>query len=57
MYNRCILKKRGVDMKRFQIYLTERQYLILSEIAKEKGISLAEVIRRILDDKIEQVKK
>jgi hypothetical protein len=44
-------------MKRFQIYLTERQYLVLSEVAKEKGISLAEVIRRILDDKIEQVKK
>lgn len=44
-------------MKRFQIYLTERQHKIISKIANEKGISFAEFIRRILDDKIEQVKK
>ena len=44
-------------MKRFQIYLAEQQYETLMKMAKEKGISLAEIIRRILDEKIEQVKK
>jgi len=44
-------------MKRFQIYLSEIQHNVLSRLAKEKGIPLAELIRRILDEKIEQVEK
>ena len=44
-------------MKRFQIYLSEIQHSILEKMAKEKGIPLAELIRRILDEKIEQMEK
>ena len=36
-------------MKRTQIYITENQSIKLKEEAKELGISLAELIRRILD--------
>lgn len=39
-------------MKRTQICLTEKQSVTLKEEAKELGISLAELIRRILDSYI-----
>jgi len=41
-------------MKRFQIYLTERQHEIISKTAKEKEISTAEYLRRILDQIIDE---
>ncbi len=36
-------------MIRNQIYLTERQVKIIKREAKDSGISMAELIRRILD--------
>ena len=41
-------------MKRLQIYLTERQSAVLKEKAKNIDISLAELIRRILDRYIDK---
>ena len=41
-------------MKRTQIYLTEVQMKKLSERAKGQGISLSELIRRVLDEYIEK---
>lgn len=41
-------------MKRLQIYLTERQSVVLKEKAKNIDISLAELIRRILDRYIDK---
>jgi predicted HicB family RNase H-like nuclease len=41
-------------MQRTNIYLTERQQKRLSAEAKRLGISLAELIRRILDQHLSQ---
>ena len=40
-------------MHRNQIYLTDRQEERLKSLAKTKGISLSELIRRILDEYLE----
>ncbi len=45
-------ERRG--MKRTNIYLTEIQHKKFKVIAKEKGIFLAELIRRVLDDWLEK---
>ncbi len=42
-------------MKRFQIYLADQQHSTLDKMSKEKGVSLSELIRRILDEKIEKI--
>ena len=36
---------------RTQIYLTREQYLFLCNQAEKKGVSLAEVIRQLIDEK------
>ena len=43
-------------MVRQQLYLTDRQKDVLSEIAKEKDVKLAELIRRILDEYIDKIR-
>lgn len=43
-----------MNMKSKQIYLTIRQNDILVRESKEKGISISEVIRRILDEWIDK---
>jgi metal-responsive CopG/Arc/MetJ family transcriptional regulator len=40
-------------MKRTSIYLDERQTCALDELARARGLSRAELIRRILDQAIE----
>lgn len=42
-----------MKMKVTQIYLTIRQREVLDKITKEKGITLSEIIRRILDEWID----
>lgn len=37
-------------MKRKDFYLTERQIAALEKEAKQKGITVAELIRRIIDE-------
>ena len=39
-------------MRRTQIYLTEEQDRLLSERARDQGLSKAEVIRRLLDERL-----
>ena len=46
-----------MGLRRTNIYLTENETKKLSLIAKEKGISVAELIRRILDDWLEKYEK
>ena len=41
------------SMKRNQIYLTDMQKEQLTKLAQKKGISMSELIRRILDDYLE----
>lgn len=41
-------------MVRRQIYITERQEKILKKLAKEKGITTSEYIRRKFDEFIEE---
>jgi hypothetical protein len=43
-----------MGLRRTNIYLTENETKQLSLIAKQKGISVAEIIRRILDDWLEK---
>jgi len=44
-------------MLRTQIYLPESQINFLKEIAYQENVSLAEVIRGLVNDKLEEVKK
>ena len=46
-----------MGLRRTNIYLTENETKQLSLIAKQKGISVAELIRRILDDWLEKSEK
>jgi len=39
-------------MRRTQIYLTEEQDRLLMERARDQGLSKAEVIRRLLDERL-----
>jgi hypothetical protein len=39
-------------MRRTQIYLTDEQDRLLSERARDQGLSKAEVIRRLLDERL-----
>jgi Ribbon-helix-helix protein, copG family len=39
-------------MRRTQIYLTDQQDRLLSERARDQGLSKAEVIRRLLDERL-----
>jgi len=41
-----------VTAHRTQIYLTREQYLFLNNQAEKKGISLAAVIRELIDEKM-----
>ena len=43
-------------MRRTQICLTEKQHVILTNKAKDIGISLAELLRRIIDSHLESTK-
>lgn len=43
-----------MGLRRTNIYLTENETKQLSLIAKQKGISVSEIIRRILDDWLEK---
>ena len=48
---------KGEGMKRLQMYFTKRQIEKLSKKAKETGISLSELVRRILDKFLDGVKE
>jgi hypothetical protein len=41
-------------MERTQIYLTKKEREYLKKIAKEEGLAMSEIIRRILDNYIEE---
>jgi predicted DNA-binding protein len=41
-------------MKRTNIYLSEPQKARLEKLAAKKGISVAELIRRFIDEKLEK---
>lgn len=40
-------------MKRTQIYITEEQAVRIRDIARDRGVSQAHVIRKMLDDALE----
>ena len=44
-------------MKRFQIYLSEPQYAKFKYYAEYWGIPIAEYIRRVMDEHIDDVEK
>jgi hypothetical protein len=54
MYNRCKENIRRDKMIRTQICLTENEKTRLEEESKQIGISMAELIRRILDRYLEK---
>lgn len=41
-------------MKKYNLYLSERQIAILSLLSEQKGLSVSEIIRRALDEYIEK---
>jgi predicted DNA-binding ribbon-helix-helix protein len=44
-------------MDRTNLYLSKPQKAALEKIAKEKGISVAELVRRIIDKELDREKK
>jgi predicted DNA-binding ribbon-helix-helix protein len=44
-------------MDRTNIYLSKPQKATLEKIAKEKGISVAELVRRIIDKELDRERK
>lgn len=44
-----------IDMRRTDIYLTERQYDLVKEISQEREITFSEMFRRIIDNYLEEV--
>jgi len=44
-------------MDRTNIYLSKPQKAALEKIAKEKGISVAELVRRIMDKELDRERK
>jgi len=46
-----------VAMDRTNIYLSKPQKAALEKIAKEKGISVAELVRRIMDKELDRERK
>jgi predicted DNA-binding ribbon-helix-helix protein len=42
-----------MKMHATQIYLSQRQYKVLQEVSKEKCVTMSEIIRRILDEWID----
>jgi hypothetical protein len=44
-------------MDRTNIYLSKPQKAALEKTAKEKGISVAELVRRIIDKELDRVRK
>lgn len=44
-------------MKRTNIYLTEIQMKKLEQLCKKTGLSMAELVRRAIDEYLEKVKK
>jgi hypothetical protein len=47
----------SMGYERTNIYLSKPQKAALEKLAKEKGISTAELIRRILDKELERIAK
>lgn len=43
-------------MKRFSLSVTDRQYEYLIKLSRDLGISLGELMRRILDERREEKK-
>jgi hypothetical protein len=41
-------------MKRKQFYLTEKQIALLESIARKSGLSVAELLRRIIDEYLKE---
>lgn len=48
---------KKTQMKRTQIYITERQQEILRQISKNSGLGTAELIRRAIDDYLLKLKE
>ena len=44
-------------MKRTQVYLTEQEWKLLLEEAKERGLSMSDILRRIIDEHFEEKAK
>jgi hypothetical protein len=42
--------KRENEMQRFDLYLTELQMKKLKAISKKRGLAIADLIRRMVDD-------
>jgi fructose-1,6-bisphosphatase/sedoheptulose 1,7-bisphosphatase-like protein len=53
--NRCIVYITVMD--RTNIYLSKPQKAALQKLAKQKGISVAELVRRILDKELDREQK
>lgn len=52
---RCL--KGGDEVKQIKVSVTERQERFLREQAEERGVPVAEIIRRIIDDVIDKMMK
>ena len=50
------MKKTKVKLQRINIYVTARQWQKLTAIAEAYGLSASELLRRWLDEKIEQAR-
>ncbi len=48
------IMRQSRDLQRINIYLTRKQLAAVRKIAKKEGLSFAEIVRRGLDQYIEQ---
>lgn len=54
MYNKHM---KRTNMKRTNIYLTDKQHSQLVNIVKSDGIKLSEIIRRAIDEYLERIRR
>jgi len=56
VYNIRRNMRTKTDMIRKDFYLTKNQSETMTKIAKEKGITFSELIRRVMDEYLEKIK-
>ena len=44
-------------MKRIAMYITEQQRKLLKELSERTGLTMAELVRRAIDDFLERIKR
>ncbi len=44
-------------MKRIAMYVTEQQRKLLKELSERTGLTMAELVRRAIDDFLERIKR